>query len=84
MSQAEDLTHMARALKLALCGLYTTDPNPRVGSVLVKNGAVVGEGFHVRAGEAHPAELALGIVAEVPHRRSPFSRELEGVWVRSP
>lgn len=44
---------MARALKLARRGLYTTDPNPRVGCVLVKDGAVVGEGFHARAGEAH-------------------------------
>ncbi len=44
---------MARALKLARRGLYTTDPNPRVGCVLVKGGVVVGEGFHARAGEAH-------------------------------
>ncbi len=44
---------MARALKLARRGLYTTDPNPRVGCVLVKDGAVVGEGFHARAGEPH-------------------------------
>jgi diaminohydroxyphosphoribosylaminopyrimidine deaminase/5-amino-6-(5-phosphoribosylamino)uracil reductase len=44
---------MARALKLARRGLYTTDPNPRVGCVMVKDGAVVGEGFHARAGEPH-------------------------------
>ncbi len=64
MSQAEDLTHMARALKLALCGLYTTDPNPRVGCVLVKNGAVVGEGFHARAGEAHAEVNAIEAAGE--------------------
>ncbi len=50
---------MARALKLARRGLYTTDPNPRVGCVLVKDGAVVGEGFHVRAGEAHAEVIAI-------------------------
>jgi len=50
---------MARALKLAARGLYTTTPNPRVGCVLVKDGAVVGEGWHERAGEAHAEARAL-------------------------
>ena len=44
---------MARALALAENGLYTTTPNPRVGCVIVKNGEVIGEGWHQRAGEAH-------------------------------
>ena len=52
----DDLRHMARALQLAKRGLYTTDPNPRVGCVIVRDGQVVGEGWHMRAGEAH-AEL---------------------------
>lgn len=50
---------MARALELAERGLYTTDPNPRVGCVLVRDGAVVGEGWHMRAGEPHAEVLAL-------------------------
>ncbi|MFC3284846.1 bifunctional diaminohydroxyphosphoribosylaminopyrimidine deaminase/5-amino-6-(5-phosphoribosylamino)uracil reductase RibD [Litchfieldella rifensis] len=50
---------MARALTLARRGLYTTDPNPRVGCVLVKNRRLVGEGFHVRAGEPHAEIHAL-------------------------
>lgn len=54
-----DLEHMARALQLAERGLYSTDPNPRVGCVIVKDGAVVGEGWHVRAGEPHAEVLAL-------------------------
>lgn len=54
---ADDARYMARALELAHRGLYTTDPNPRVGCVLVKDGVVIGEGFHARAGEAH-AEVA--------------------------
>jgi diaminohydroxyphosphoribosylaminopyrimidine deaminase/5-amino-6-(5-phosphoribosylamino)uracil reductase len=50
---------MARALQLAERGLYTTDPNPRVGCVLVKDGAVVGEGWHERAGGPHAEINAL-------------------------
>ena len=50
---------MARALRLAERGLYTTTPNPRVGCVLVRDGRVVGEGWHERAGEAHAEVAAL-------------------------
>jgi diaminohydroxyphosphoribosylaminopyrimidine deaminase / 5-amino-6-(5-phosphoribosylamino)uracil reductase len=56
---AQDRAHMARALELAARGLYTTDPNPRVGCVVVREGRVIGEGWHVRAGEAHAEVLAL-------------------------
>jgi diaminohydroxyphosphoribosylaminopyrimidine deaminase/5-amino-6-(5-phosphoribosylamino)uracil reductase len=56
---AHDEMHMARALALAGRGLYTTDPNPRVGCVVVRDGQVVGEGWHVRAGEAHAEVVAL-------------------------
>lgn len=49
---------MARAIELARRGLYTTDPNPRVGCVIVDNrGQVLGEGWHERAGGPH-AEIA--------------------------
>jgi diaminohydroxyphosphoribosylaminopyrimidine deaminase / 5-amino-6-(5-phosphoribosylamino)uracil reductase len=54
---------MARALELAERGLYTTDPNPRVGCVLVRDGQVVGEGWHARAGEPHAEVLALRAAA---------------------
>ncbi|MBL8495562.1 MAG: bifunctional diaminohydroxyphosphoribosylaminopyrimidine deaminase/5-amino-6-(5-phosphoribosylamino)uracil reductase RibD [Rhodocyclaceae bacterium] len=50
---------MARALQLAQRGLYTTTPNPRVGCLIVRDGEVVGEGWHARAGEAHAEVLAL-------------------------
>lgn len=53
----QDADHMARALELAALGLYTTDPNPRVGCVIVRDGKVLGEGFHQRAGGPH-AEIA--------------------------
>ena len=52
---------MARALRLAERGLYTTTPNPRVGCVLVRDGRVVGEGWHERAGEAHAEVAALKV-----------------------
>ena len=55
---------MARALQLAERGLWTTSPNPRVGCVLVRNGAVVGEGWHERAGEAHAEVHALRIAGD--------------------
>ncbi|HUX73979.1 MAG TPA: bifunctional diaminohydroxyphosphoribosylaminopyrimidine deaminase/5-amino-6-(5-phosphoribosylamino)uracil reductase RibD [Steroidobacteraceae bacterium] len=54
-----DDERMAAALRLATLGLYTTDPNPRVGCVLVQGGRVVGEGWHRRAGEPHAEVLAL-------------------------
>src|SRR3984893_54747 len=58
-SSTPDQIQMARALELAARGLYTTDPNPRVGCVLVRDGRVIGEGWHVRAGEPHAEVLAL-------------------------
>ncbi len=56
---AEDKIHMARAVDLAARGLYTTDPNPRVGCVLTREGRILGEGWHERAGEAHAEVRAL-------------------------
>jgi diaminohydroxyphosphoribosylaminopyrimidine deaminase/5-amino-6-(5-phosphoribosylamino)uracil reductase len=59
-----DYPFMAQALRLAERGLYTTMPNPRVGCVLVKNGEVVGEGFHERAGEPHAEVHALAAAGD--------------------
>ena len=61
---ADDGRHMARALQLARRGLYTTDPNPRVGCVLVRHGEVVGEGWHERAGGPHAEVAALAAAGE--------------------
>jgi diaminohydroxyphosphoribosylaminopyrimidine deaminase/5-amino-6-(5-phosphoribosylamino)uracil reductase len=58
-SELQQSVRMARALELAARGLYTTDPNPRVGCVLVRDGQVVGDGWHARAGEPHAEVLAL-------------------------
>ncbi|HDY99421.1 MAG TPA: bifunctional diaminohydroxyphosphoribosylaminopyrimidine deaminase/5-amino-6-(5-phosphoribosylamino)uracil reductase RibD [Pseudomonas sabulinigri] len=55
---------MSRALELAARGLYTTEPNPRVGCVLVHGEQVVGEGWHVQAGEGHAEVNALAQAGE--------------------
>ncbi len=57
----DDARMMARAIVLARLGLYTTDPNPRVGCVLVQDGHIVGEGYHRRAGEPHAERNALDV-----------------------
>lgn len=64
MTAAEDHVHMARALELARRGLYTTQPNPRVGAVIVRDGQVVGEGWHRRAGGPHAEIEALRMAGE--------------------
>src|SRR6266481_9548694 len=63
-SNPQESVRMARALELAERGLYTTDPNPRVGCVLARDGQVVGEGWHARAGEPHAEVMALRAAAE--------------------
>ena len=54
-----DQRHMAQALALAEHGLYGTTPNPRVGCVLVRDGAVLAEGWHARAGGPHAEAAAI-------------------------
>ena len=63
MFTSADHGFMSRALQLARLGLATTTPNPRVGCVVVKDGQVVGEGWHRRAGEPHAEIVALGEAA---------------------
>jgi diaminohydroxyphosphoribosylaminopyrimidine deaminase/5-amino-6-(5-phosphoribosylamino)uracil reductase len=61
---AVDHAHMAEALRLAQRGLYTTQPNPRVGCVIARGAERVGEGFHARAGEPHAEVHALRACGE--------------------
>jgi diaminohydroxyphosphoribosylaminopyrimidine deaminase/5-amino-6-(5-phosphoribosylamino)uracil reductase len=62
---AQDHAAMAEALRLAERGLNTTAPNPRVGCVIVRDGDVVGRGWHVRAGEPHAEVFALHEAGEM-------------------
>ncbi len=57
--QATDLEWMDQALALASLGMFSTSPNPRVGCVLVKDGALVGSGWHQQAGGDHAEVMAL-------------------------
>lgn len=59
-----DAKFMARALELACNGWYTTDPNPRVGCVLVRDGEIMGEGWHQQAGHGHAEVEALKTVTD--------------------
>ena len=61
---ATDQHFMAHALRLAEHGLYTTTPNPRVGCVVVRDGRIVGEGWHRQAGQSHAEALALAQAGE--------------------
>ena len=53
MVRQEDIEYMRRAMELAERGVGFTNPNPMVGAVIVKNGKVIGEGWHERYGEWH-------------------------------
>jgi diaminohydroxyphosphoribosylaminopyrimidine deaminase / 5-amino-6-(5-phosphoribosylamino)uracil reductase len=64
MFSAADRDFMRQALELARRGLYTTTPNPRVGAVIVKDGAVLGTGWHEKAGLPHAEVLALKAAGE--------------------
>ena len=53
LSKINSIIFMKQALKLASKGLGKTSPNPMVGAVIVKNGEIVAEGYHKKAGQAH-------------------------------
>ena len=55
----QDQIWMLRAIELAQQGQYSTRPNPNVGCVIVKDGQVIGEGFHPQAGQPHAEVFAL-------------------------
>nr|WP_174506926.1 bifunctional diaminohydroxyphosphoribosylaminopyrimidine deaminase/5-amino-6-(5-phosphoribosylamino)uracil reductase RibD [Acinetobacter sp. Marseille-Q1620] len=55
----QDQQWMLRAIELARLGQYSTRPNPNVGCILVKDGQLVGHGFHPRAGQPHAEVFAM-------------------------
>ena len=63
MKQCDDI-YMRRCLQLAANGAGSTSPNPMVGAVIVCDGRIIGEGYHIRAGEPHAEVNAVRSVAE--------------------
>lgn len=59
-----DEMYMQRCLHLARCGAGSTSPNPMVGAVIVCDGRIIGEGYHIRAGEPHAEVNAVKSVSE--------------------
>ncbi len=53
MIQESDLIYLRATVELAEGGLYSCTPNPRVGCIIVRDGLILGRGWHVRAGQAH-------------------------------
>lgn len=72
MFSAADHEFMARALRLAESGLYSATPNPRVGCVLVRDGTVVGEGWHEKAGGPHAEVHALQSAGDLARRATAY------------
>lgn len=59
-----DRLYMRRCLQLARCGAGSTSPNPMVGAVIVCDGRIIGEGYHIRTGEPHAEVNAVASVKE--------------------
>jgi diaminohydroxyphosphoribosylaminopyrimidine deaminase/5-amino-6-(5-phosphoribosylamino)uracil reductase len=64
MTQPDDLIYMRRCLELAAKAEGFTSPNPMVGAVVVHNGLIIGEGYHLRAGTPHAEVHALNAVKD--------------------
>ena len=59
-----DRDYMSRAIELAKRGIGLTNPNPMVGAVIVKDGRIIGEGYHRRCGELHAERNAIASLTE--------------------
>ena len=59
-----DEFYMRRAIELAKKGRGWTNPNPMVGAVIVKNGSIIGEGYHEKCGELHAERNAIASLTE--------------------
>jgi diaminohydroxyphosphoribosylaminopyrimidine deaminase/5-amino-6-(5-phosphoribosylamino)uracil reductase len=66
LAPQSDAVHLERTLELASRGRGRTSPNPLVGAVVVKDGRVIGEGFHAAAGRPHAEREALGACGDDP------------------
>ena len=65
-SSTDDEKYMRHAIELAKKGLGWTNPNPMVGAVIVKDGKIIGEGYHKKYGELHAETSALNNCTKSP------------------
>ena len=65
-----DQEYMLRAIQLAKKGEGWTNPNPMVGAVIVKDGKIIGEGYHKKYGELHAERNAIASLTESADRKS--------------
>ena len=90
-SRQLDEQFMRRAIRLAMKGRGYVEPNPMVGCVIVRDGRVIGEGYHEKYGEAHAERNALRAAREclemlltrlrsARHRRARSLRAWEVAW----
>ena len=77
--QATDHEHLARAIELAEGGRGRTSPNPLVGAVIVRDGRVLGEGFHAELGGPHAERAAIAAV----RRTTCAARRCTSRWSRA-
>jgi diaminohydroxyphosphoribosylaminopyrimidine deaminase/5-amino-6-(5-phosphoribosylamino)uracil reductase len=64
MTETDDIKFMHRCLELAFGAEGLTYPNPMVGSVIVYDGKILGEGYHIRSGESHAEVIAIDSVSD--------------------
>ena len=77
-----DKEYMRLALQLAKKGCGWTSPNPMVGAVVVKEGRIIGQGWHQRYGQAHAERNALASCTEDPQGATLYVT-LEPFWTRA-
>ena len=76
--------YMRRCIQLAKNGLCNVSPNPMVGAVIVCEGQIIGEGYHIRCGEAHAEVNAIRSVKDPSQYYICKSRALLPPWKNSP
>ena len=64
MNKETDEKYMRRCLQLARCGFFGAPPNPMVGAVVVHDGQIIGEGYHIRCGGPHAEVNAINSVKD--------------------